>query len=501
MNWMIEPSDYRIVPLNMTNFDEIVDWFLTFSRMASVRSGIRQLHYVFGDHQKEKSDPMHALEIHYLNRSINLFNRLAEPDQIGFFRLIEEKSIIQDVVDFANWQTSQKVETTEVNSYLYLSCQIYVSSLYQEEKNPNLKPSIEIMDFFRICLYLPTMMVQYKKQKLAVARHSQSNTLIFSSIKMAMPTIQYFANKSTKFPFEANLLVGQPEKFIRHMISGYFVFPLLTMVATLDEGDLRLVPSVWQHSSLIEHREIPLIDEHFQDQLDFLETHRKYALPIEGVEIICKNYGDIRSVYLKEKEYRHFENLRSLFAKITFSDNTEDLIAISLTQASILISSYHDIYELQEDRYASVVLKLFIDFVCSRPQEQFIHAKNKRIGFRYIDAQKDRESIIYLPRSVAGHTHQQLHSINKGTSPIPHFVRGHLRKLPPHRQASAQAKQLARSFGFDLPRGYTFISPYETGKSKTNMMETKRQIKKGDEYLTSNSIKQTYVSILKKKKR
>lgn len=47
-----------------------------------------------------------------------------------------------------------------------------------------------------------------------------------------------------------------------------------------------------------------------------------------------------------------------------------------------------------------------------------------------------------------------------------HAVRGHLRRLPPGRQPSEEAREIAASFGVVVPEGFTFVRPHVRGGRK-----------------------------------
>ncbi len=47
-----------------------------------------------------------------------------------------------------------------------------------------------------------------------------------------------------------------------------------------------------------------------------------------------------------------------------------------------------------------------------------------------------------------------------------HTVREHLRRLPPNRHPSEEARRRARAFGYILPQGYTFVRPHVRGQGR-----------------------------------
>ncbi len=497
---MLQKTDYKIVSLDLFDEQSVVDWFFMFSKMASLRSHITEQLPVSKDFFTNDK------HVDYIFKGFILMYHaitVADYDILSDMKVRHE--LYQRIIKFANKLIEHGVHKEDLSKKLYLSMQVYATFLEDYFGLTNSEAG-EIADFFRLCIYLPIMLLQSKRKKIYFGTHNETKDFLSTSIKVASPTIWYFQQRSKEFQIEGALYNTLTEKMFHTSNFGYFIYPLLTCVATLDETDESLIPKMWQHSSLIENRDFPVMDKTCEAYFTMIDTSRKYAMPKDGVEIICKGYGDIHSVFIKERIYRRLHNnFRSLFIKITFHDGLEDLVVVTPELHAIVISPYKDIYENQEDRYTALLLKLYTDFVCVQPNEKISNTKKRKLGLVYRDKKNpSRESIVYLPRSVIDVTKYTNKGKMSDGQKVPHFVNGHLRKLAIGFQASDQAKKIASNFGFILPTGYTFVTPYETGKNapgKENIMQKRRKIQKGNGqtiFADKGIQKRVYISKLKK---
>lgn len=456
--------DHVVVkPLDLFDTRDICFWFLNAGKFSSFRSGVSSLTPI------SLTDNT-IIEHSEINAMISLFNRmnatsssLSRTSPLSVSQ--QEEELFEHIVDFAATRVSNPLYFDRSQTIsLYLAFHIYIN-VSAEFNGWSDRTIVELLDFFRLCVYLPTMFLQQPKHKCLVGYDQVTKAPVFVPIKVALPTLKYLREHSLLFRTELELFTTQ--QALNDAMVGYFIFPLMVVSSSLWATDQDLIPSVWQHSSLIEKRQIPSVGVSWQQSIQDLQTIRVYPIPDAGITVLCKNYGDVQSLFFKERVYREIDGIQDLFCKITFKDGFEDLVIVSLSHGTIQISAFMDIYETQADPVIDMVMKIYTDFACRKAHDRAFDPKRKKMTFTYRDSMTSGEAVVYLPRSVSAHYQDQ--SLRDSESSLarkrPHWVDTHIRRLPIGWKASEKAAVLASQFGFVLPPGYTFVAPYHTGDS------------------------------------
>ena len=515
---MLDKDFYRVTSLQLFGKDDLYFSFLGFTKLSIIRSHIlsydqdfiRRLTRIANDAMRDAEKNTGQTQIVYKNfvSSLVLLTVILDfYDQIGYDHqptLDQYKKINKIIQSCALDTLENHLDDQDISNEVYLLSYLCLQQL-QSVYGFSDQEGGELNDYFRLFVYLPILYLQTERHRIFFGRHSKTGKLLSTSIKFASTTRKFYEQSPVFQKSWSSLLknANLDDQQFAESNMGYFYFPLSIIFSTCDETDEHLLPSIWQHSALIERRSFPKTKKDLYTLYEDIRKERRFLVPIDGVEVFCKGFGDIKKVFIKEKNYRgldpdYFQN-RVIFFKVTFDDGLEDLVALSVDTNGILISAFHDIYDSSvfdiPDVYSSLLMKIYYDFVCTKATEKVQDHKRGKLGYVYRKPQEQTETVVYLPRSVVDvrdvrdRDDVTDRNTTSGLVRAPHFVNQHLRKLPSGYHASHQAIELAKKFGYHLPQGYTFVSPFETGKPMANKTVVQRENK-----LEAKKKKKVYIS-------
>jgi hypothetical protein len=226
----------------------------------------------------------------------------------------------------------------------------------------------------------------------------------------------------------------------------------------------------------------------YDDLVELITEERHYTMNRFGVVVDCYNTGDIDQVIMVEHEgfliwKIHFkkpgwildgkgELISDLRGAEYFGYFNPDFMPRSL------FTAHTDFLEFEYQVY-NFVLECYADIVCGSD------AVNKRFGRSAVNmatvldnpvlAEGDVVGFRYTPRTVHAAAKKKAANQEEFEDEIKkYFISGHIRKLPEGHNASQEALALAAEFGIDLPRGHTFVRPYESGEEKIRTRYVKR---------------------------
>lgn len=183
-------------------------------------------------------------------------------------------------------------------------------------------------------------------------------------------------------------------------------------------------------------------------------NNRKYVLNSDGIrvkisdeyikEILIKETEKMIKGYIVTKSGNYFPIIYDYDNYIGFSfiDKVEDEI----------INNY----------YMRRFIECWYDLIAVKR-----YSKNKRSNKESVLIKREdsdeikKDTVIYLPIKIYGDKQKDfIRQIKERKSPVAHEVSGHLRKA---KKASQKQIELAKSYGIELPEGYTFVRPFKKG--------------------------------------
>lgn len=421
-----------------------------------------------------------------LNVMIAIFNTFAKPfyeintGKLDSSILFTSRHFLTHVIFSGELLLSRPlfVQRSFSGSSLYVLYRSYLVS-YSERNNLQRSHFFLLMHIFVLIQYLPLMLLQSKKQKAIFGFHSETGKPLTQSIKITLPTFDFISRFSQEFFRENHLLCIGNEAMLKALLTGYFSLSLATLAGTLTEKDVDLIPSVWAYRLSNAFLSVPKVVGTVTSMIAFINDNRVYPTPIDGVTVTCNGYGDLKSIFFKEKAYLHDDDSVVLFCKLTYADGLGDLLAFSLTHG-YLLNSYDGLLKSVTNLgyLVNIVLKVYHDFTCLKPSNRTFDTRKNQMVLGFASQDSTNELIVYLPRSVSNYykaLHDQEDAALSGPKGVkrPHFVDMHTRRLPVGMQASDRAREMAKLFGISLPLGRTFVAPYNTGSGEELKMLTK----------------------------
>lgn len=396
--------------------------------------------------ENQMPNELSKLAIEPANAFIEFYNN------IGIRDILQEQTIYKKTREFI-------FKLSRYEGYMNSPVHIYgVLGDHAENLYPNNNLAKKrFVGIAMLMLYMPIQQIQIQKQKLITGFYTLTQKPIFNTIRVMYPTFTYLAQseRSETPP------LGTTQEEIIAALTHDFLFPLSDICRMFSEKDQDLLPEIWSHPAFMENRNIPDIGGKWEDYIDEGMNNRRFVIPNEGVLIDCTGYGDIKAISLKEK----FGGW--CYAKVSFSDNTDDILLFSIKDVYHCISSsYGNLYGAENDLVLKIVSKAYRDLISARRIVYRNPTKNKKRETQsdpssIVSKQKITTSFVYIPRTyyVGQSVSNVRQPINK-SSRNPHGVVGHLRKAKPTEEAIREA----RKYGIELPDGYTFVKPHHRGE-------------------------------------
>lgn len=350
---------------------------------------------------------------------------------------------------FSLWITIQKIFNSLAKKGHYLQGQM----------------DTEILDMFRLNMKYPKMV----------------HGLINNHIPILKTPVFYFNNQLLKFVMYPNTFGRKKTKLVQPI--QYLALELFSYLSKsygfYSDETQDLLPSSGINYSLINDIKLPRKLADLDQWVDLINGHKRYTMNPFGVVVECYNAGDIDQIIL-------WKNNGGLVWKIHFKssgwtldnhgylidDNrgcdycgffTNDFMPYSL------FSVHSDFIEFEYSLY-EFVLECYADIICGMEtvNKSFTRSAVNVGTLNSLEIKSEIKSIgfRYIPRRIYNTAKSKKSPNEKKTYLNKFFVTGHVRKLPDGQTASPSATNNALEFGIDLPDGYTFVRPYESGEER-----------------------------------
>ncbi|TDF95210.1 hypothetical protein [Paenibacillus piri] len=280
-------------------------------------------------------------------------------------------------------------------------------------------------------------------------------------------------------------------EFVTHQYLAATIDKYMAIAFGLYNDDtLDLLPYALLHTGHMERYSNPRTIGQWHVLCELIDNDRKYTINPHGVVIDCYNAGEVDQIILVEQDGYilfkvHYSNPGVLIDnKGIMVDSSTGADFCGYFTPTLLPQSYFlqcsDEVAFEFDLY-SFILECYADIVCGSESVNRRFRKRDVINKGIVEMTEESESdshklgIRFIPRNI--HRKIQTGTQNKAEYDLElkkYFVTGHIRKLPNGHSASREAISHASEYGIDLPQGFTFVKPYESGEEKVRTHYIKR---------------------------
>lgn len=396
-----------------------------------------------------------------------LFEARKDPEFYAKNRLNTLKTLFNFVSENNNWYD------------LWLTFMQINKSLYEQSTIESHQLHTELIDMFR--MYIP-----YPNFIHGISNNTYTPIFKRPTFYVTKPLISYYENKNA-FGRKKTKQV-EPQQYLTAEIFSYLSKSY--GLYNSDNMDLFAENSIVYDDipTLILPRSIGTLD----DLVSVINQYRKFTINPNGVVIDCYNTGEVDQVILYEQN--NYLIWKVHFNKIGWILDNRGLLINDLSGSEYSgyfspeyipssIYSVHSDFVDFEFRLYEFILECYADIVCG------IDIVNKRfnreaLNMGTLEIKDDDDNIKfeesvgfrYIPRKIYNSAkHKSIEDNQDMQIEIKkYFVSGHLRKLPNNQIPSKEAVEHANEYGIDIPKGYTFVRPYESGEEKIRTHYIKR---------------------------